>query len=355
MPLHLTTDENDWDDFALANGGCFLQSWGWSRFQEAVGNEVFRVRVGVPGGEGSAAQAVAQFTVVSLKLPLGQKVAYVPRGPLVASGDNGVRGNFRACLGAVNEAARRLGAAFTRLEPPWPLAAAPLAAEDLAAFGLLHARHVAPDCTSVVDLTLTEDELLAAMRQKTRYNIRLAERHGVTVSEAEYENAHLLKHDVEVFWKMLSATAERDVFSTHDRHYYGKMVDALKPRRQPARLSVRLVFAMHEGEAAAAGIFAEYGDTVTYLHGASFGHKRAVMAPFLLHWEVMKEAKRRGFAKYDFWGVAPTDDGDHPWAGITRFKTGFGGERVAYLGTWEMPRSQWAYRLYRAARAIRGR
>lgn len=347
-----TTDEDAWDDFALANGGCFLQSWGWSQFQEAAGNEVFRVRLDEHDGD---QRTTAQFLVVALALPMGQRVSYVPRGPLVLAGEGKAR--FRASLSAVLDAARRQGSLFARLEPPMPVGEGPVTADDLRGWGLEATRHVAPDCTSVVDLARGEGELLAAMHQKTRYNIRVAERNGVVVSEAEYANAHLLRHDTEVFWRLLSATAERDAFSLHPRGYYEKMVEVLNPRhRRGNALAVRLFFASHEGVPVAAGLFAEYGDTVTYLHGASLSAKRQVMAPHLLHWEVMRDAKRRGFKKYDFWGVAPEDARDgHPWAGITRFKVGFGGARVSYHGTWEMPVSRIGYGLYRLVNRTRGK
>jgi lipid II:glycine glycyltransferase (peptidoglycan interpeptide bridge formation enzyme) len=358
MPLNLTTDENTWDEFCLANGGNFLQSWGWSQFQEAAGAEVFRVRLDAPEGEGEGQETIAQFLILGLSLPFGMKCLSVPRGPIVSGADPlTTKGRFEACLGAVREAMRRQGAVFARLEPPQDATATPITDVDMKFWGLRRGVNRQPECTAIVDLTRSEEEILAGMKQKTRYNIRIAEKHGVTVSDAAYANAHLLKHDVDVFWRLMSETTDRDGFHSHPRDYFEKMVDVLNPRRHKGgMLAVRLVFAMHDGEAVAAGLFAEYGDTVTYLHGASMAAKRQVMAPYALHWGVMRDAKARGFKKYDLWGVAPNDeDTKHPWFGITRFKMGFGGARVSYLGTWELPQSSLMYRLYSLSQKLRGR
>ncbi len=357
MSFGVTTDERGWDDFAVRNGGCFLQSWGWSQFQESVGRDVHRVRLAASEG-GGASETVSQFTVIQHDLPFGLKYLYVPRGPVVAIDESGQLPieRIEASIGAVQDASARTRSVFARVD--WPLVTGgPVDADYLAKSGFVKARHAQPEHTVIVNLGHDEEALLAAMKQKTRYNIKVAERHGVLVTEAEYENAHMLQNDVNLFWRLLADTAERDKFSTHDHSYYAKMIDVLNPRRHKGGdLAVRLMFAMHDGQAIAAGLFAEFGDTVTYLHGASLSEKRSVMAPYKLHWEVMRDAKSRGFNKYDFWGVAPEGaDENHHWFGVTRFKTGFGGYREAYLGAWDLPRNPMLYRAYLAAKRLRGR
>ncbi len=130
------------------------------------------------------------------------------------------------------------------------------------------------------------------------------------------------------------------------------MLDVPMAPKMKGSFELALWFAEVGGQPAAAAIVAYYGGTATYLHGASMAELRQHMAPYLLHWEIMRDAKARGFCTYDFWGVAPTDDPGHPWAGITRFKTGFGGWRVNYLGAWELPLRPVWYSLYRTARGI---
>jgi lipid II:glycine glycyltransferase (peptidoglycan interpeptide bridge formation enzyme) len=98
-----------------------------------------------------------------------------------------------------------------------------------------------------------------------------------------------------------------------------------------------------------------FGDTATYLHGASSRERRELMAPHLLHWTAMMDAKSWGFRTYDFWGVAPEGVEGHSWAGITRFKRGFGGKYVAYPGTYDVPVDRFWYGLYAATQKLRGR
>jgi lipid II:glycine glycyltransferase (peptidoglycan interpeptide bridge formation enzyme) len=357
MLTHVTRNEQQWDAFVLAHGGGFLQSWGWSQFQEAIGRRVFRFRLdssSEKNGDDAHADTIAQFTLLELPLPFGQRYAYVPRGPVVRTdgGRDEVLSRLTACVGALRETVARDGAAFARVEWPWSNDAEIASVDDIRRLGFVRADHVQPQDTVIVDLKEDASMLLAAMHQKTRYNIKVADKHGVVVREARRDDAHLFRQDVDLFWKMLDETAQRDKFSTHERSYYQSMIDVLSPKKSEG-MRVRLMFAEFEGRAVAGALIGEFGDIVTYLHGASLAADRRVMAPYKLHWGIMQDAKARGFAAYDFWGVAPTDDADHPWAGITRFKTGFGGKRVSYPGAWELPGNGFWYSLYRLARKMR--
>ena len=112
-----------------------------------------------------------------------------------------------------------------------------------------------------------------------------------------------------------------------------------------------LYLAEFEGNVIAANLVIAYGDMTTYLHGASSNRSRNVMAPHLLQWRQIQDAKKRQHGWYDFWGVAPPHSGDnHPWAGITRFKKGFGDNNVRYLGTLDIPLKKWWYRMYTTVR-----
>ncbi len=354
MLTHVTRNEQQWDAFVQAHGGGFLQSWGWSQFQEAIGRHALRFRVNGGATEQDAGDTLAQFVLIEMPLPFGFRYAYVPRGPIVKLTDSSKANTASvvSCIEAVHQKVARDRLAFAKVEWPWPLGAEVVTPKAAEKWGFKYAGHVQPQHTVIADLTKSEEQLLAAMHQKTRYNIRVAEKHGVTFREALRDDAHLFEHDVEVFWGMLDETASRDKFSTHERKYYRTMLDVLSPKKSEG-LRTRMFFAEYQGRAVAAAMTGEFGDTVTYLHGASVAGDRKVMAPYLLHWHIMKDAKARGFAKYDFWGVAPSDDAEHPWAGITRFKTGFGGDRVEYLGAWELPGNRLWYTLYRYAKRLR--
>ncbi|KPJ85452.1 hypothetical protein AMJ57_03105 [Parcubacteria bacterium SG8_24] len=352
MRATVSSNEEQWDAFVRANGGCFLQSWGWSQFQEAVGRSVFRMRIDAQAAGGAGGDTVGQFLVVYHPLPLGRSYAYVPRGPVVLfGGDRDPRVYAYTCIRALQSAASRRHAVFTRVDLPFRRSGDVVSGSDLDDWGLIKARPVQPEDTMVVDLTQDEEGLLERLHQKTRYNLRLAAKKGVEIRDTDYGNAHAFRHDIDLFWRLLDETAARQKFHTHSRNYYETMLDTLSPKKGNG-LGVRLRLAVYRGQAVAAVLLAEFGDTVTYLHGASAAVHREVMAPYLLHWDTMLEAKGRGLRRYDLWGTAPTDDPEHPWAGITRFKKGFGGSLESYLGSWELPVSRFWYSLYRNARRL---
>ncbi|MEK7557187.1 MAG: peptidoglycan bridge formation glycyltransferase FemA/FemB family protein, partial [Patescibacteria group bacterium] len=219
-------------------------------------------------------------------------------------------------------------------------------------------REVQPRHTLRVDLKHNgEEELLAAMHSKTRYNIRLAERRRVAVRFSQDVA------DVEHFLRLSRDVHERSQFSYHPDGYYRTILEVLGRRREgnileemdaqgAARAEVAL--AEYEGEILAAHIVISFKLVTTYAHGASSSKLRELMAPHLLQWETMKRAKAAGKFYYDFFGVAPEGaDKDHPWSGITRFKLGFGGERVNYIGAYDLVLRPGMYHLFNAARRLR--
>ena len=295
--------------------GAFLQSNEWAIFQEAVGVQV------------TSALGMKMFFVA---LPFGLRYGYAPR---VELSDTTLDGLIRA--------AQKEHAVFLRVEPITPLAV-PRRFRKV--------RDNQPRVTRVVDLSVSEEALLAEMKQKTRYNIRLAAKHEVVVSEATGQ------WGVRRFLKLLAKTQERQEFSAHAPEYYETLLNVLKPASEipsKERCEARLFVARFLGKVRAANIVLTFGDTVTYLHGASSEKDREVMAPYLLQWHTMRWAKKYGFHRYDFWGVAPEGVKNHPLAGVTRFKEGFGGETVHYPGTFELSLRPFWYALIRLHRKFR--
>ncbi len=310
--MERVTEQRDWNVEVLRLGGDFLQSWEWGMFQEKSGAEIARWR---------GAHTLA--LLVKRALPFARSYWYCPRGPL---GADAVTELVR--VGAVSSADFFR---FDAMSPP------PAEAKKT--------RDVQPGQTLLVDLRQDTDALLAAMHEKWRYNIRLAERKGVRVFMAGSQDASAL----DIFWDLLSETTERDGFSAHDKEHYRLMLETLSG--DPAtdgktRPVARLVFAEHDGKVLAANLMLYFGSTATYLHGASSRERREVMAPQALHWKAMQDAKEWGYATYDFWGVAPENAEGHSWAGITRFKRGFGGAYVAYRGTYDLPVNRFWYTVY---------
>lgn len=202
---------------------------------------------------------------------------------------------------------------------------------------VLRTFEISPSHTLITDLTKSEPDLLASMHEKTRYNVRLAERKGVTVS--------IGTDSIDAVWPLFEQTASRGQFRLHLKSYYEKML---------ASGVVFIATAKVGDQVVAANLMVDFDGTRTYLHGASGETHRNVMAPFLLHWELIKDAKRKGIAAYDWWGVAPEGaDESHPWNGITRFKLGFGGERLDSAGTFDFIARPLEYTIYRIIRSIR--
>ena len=262
------------------------------------------------------------------RLPLGARYWFVPKGPLTASGV--AQDEERTMIRELAELLYQSRALFLRVEP------ARSAAE------VKRTHDVNPRATVVCDLTRTEDQLMSAMHPKTRYNIKLAERHGLRFRWAAVR-------ELTGFWQLLGQTASRDGFRTHGREHYA----ALLRVNAPADFEVRLGMVELDGELLAASLVAICQGTATYLHGASSRSRRELMAPYLLHWAAMDDLKRSGVAKYDFWGIQPTDGSLSDWAGFSRFKLGFGGERYEYPGTYDVALRPGGYSAYRLARAVR--
>ena len=335
--LTLIEDQATWDGFIASQPFAqFTQSWDWGALREALGQHVKRFAFSDEKGITIA----GQFIFYPKRFMKGYW--YSPRGPVIRSD---MISRAKELLQAFfDDLPDQLDghAFFIRCEPPIELGANPSLPLSLSFF---RSHAYQPASTVLIDLTKTEDEILAAMHEKTRYNIRLAERKGVLVRLESSEA------DTEAFFRLNRETAERDRFVSHAPSYIRQTYDFLWPLGMAA---IRV--AVHEGQILATNIEVRYGDTVTYLYGASSSEKRNLMAPFLLHWKAILEAKEDGYRFYDLYGVNPLDPSSPyfkpSWEGITRFKLGWGGQRVDFIGTWELPSSPRIYRLARMMQKV---
>jgi len=259
--------------------------------------------------------------VTIVKLPLGLSYGLIQKGPI---GKNGI--DLKQVLETIGSWNPQV--TFIRFEPLVPSTLYPLSSP-------VHKTiHVSPEETLMLDLTKTEDDLLTFMHQKTRYNIRLAEKKGVEVrglTREEWPDA----------WKIFEETAERDAFRLHGRSRYESWLEHFS--------GARLVGAFYEGELLAVNLQVDAFGTRTYLHGASSNKHRDVMAPYAIHWREIVHAKKAGLVRYDFWGVSDTNPA---WRGITRFKLGFGGERFVSPGTFDFILDKPRYFFYLVFRRI---
>lgn len=238
---------------------------------------------------------------------------------------------------AISDLAREIGAVFVQYEP--------LEEIDLPGFEKGEYRHFLEKRTLLLDLSADESSILVQMKEKGRYNVRLALKRGVTVRKSDGNES-----DVRAFFDLLSETLDRDGFSGNSFEYYLELVRALN-----ASDSGALFLAEKDGEPIAAAITTFVGGTATYYYGASTSdnEKRRDMPAYALQWEMMLEGKRRGCSVYDFLGVAPEGEADHPLAGVTDFKLKFGGEIRQWPESRIMVVRPGQYALLRWVRKIR--
>jgi lipid II:glycine glycyltransferase (peptidoglycan interpeptide bridge formation enzyme) len=207
--------------------------------------------------------------------------------------------------------------------------------------------------TLLLDLLQDEDSILSGMKSKTRYNIRLADRKGVRVFEVSPFDRKAGSSGLAKWYEIYRETAERDRITIHAFSYYRDLFDlAQKFRGKCPELS--LFLAEVEGELNAGIITARYGRKTSYLYGASRSKNRNYMASYALQWQAVKKAKEEGAECYDFFGIPPVNDPEHPMYGLYRFKTGFGGRIVRRPGCVDFSITPAVYAAFRAAESLRG-
>jgi peptidoglycan pentaglycine glycine transferase (the first glycine) len=322
-----------WDELIAAEpGGHVLQSWAWGELKSRFGWHAQRVAAG---------PAYAQILYRSLPGGLGT-IAYVPRGPVA---DLGNPTAFQALLDAIRPLAWQQRAICLKIEPD--LEDDPHWAAQLRSLGFCTSpQQVQPRRTVVVDLDAPAEDLLGRMKQKTRYNIRLAARRGVTIRPGD-------ETDLPAFFQLMEVTAERDAFGIHTEAYYRAAYQLFVPKNKG-----RLLLAECEGRLLAGLVVFAFGDKACYMYGASSDEQRNLMATYLLQWKAMQWAQERGCRAYDLWGVPDKDEerleteftrrSDGLW-GVYRFKRGFGGRLVRTVGAWDLVYAPLRYRLYAAA------
>lgn len=370
--------KNIWNEFIVENDSeCFLQSWEWGEFQCSLGRKIWKIGAiedDMPHGEetgelksrvpnpktqtssksqnpNSKTGIMAVALLIRHDLPFGMSYLYCPRGPIVSKSktENEKLKILEYLFNKIKKIALQEKSLFLRIDP-----AIEMNREYFKSFRKASSE-IQPKDTLILDLAKTQEKLLAGMKQKTRYNIRLAEKRGVEVFVAsDYEKYF------SDFWNLIEETSERNKIVSYDEKYYRKMLEVLRENNFAkngsgvvSELRAKLYLARYEGRIIAANIVLFFGDIAVYLHGASSGKYRNVMAPYLLQWEQILNAKNRGYKKYDFWGITINDEKEK-WRGLTRFKKGFGGQEESYIGAHDFPFDVWKYDLYVKAKNILG-
>lgn len=296
----------------------FLQSGEWTEFQRSLGREVFEYEK-----EGISAK------IIKHALPLGKNYLYIPHGPEINF--NEMTGGFKNPVANfikwLREEGKKCKSIFVKAEPLFDSVAQALAEHRFKK----SKKEIQPSKTVIIDLAGDDNELLGRMHHKTRYNIKVAKGHRVGVAES---------NDVDLFLKLLKEATKRDKFSAHPDDYYRKLLGA-------PGLNTKLFLANVSGKSLAGAIILVYGNIGYYLHGAFDYEDRALMAPYALHWQIIKYLKQAGVKHYDMWGIDA-----RKWPGVTRFKLGWGGRTIEYPGSFDLSISRFWWLIYQTARII---
>lgn len=310
-----------------------------------------------------AACLLLKRTILNRGFAARLSVLYAPKGPLLDWTNESL---CQRVLDDLQSFAKKQGAIFLKVDPDVVLGTGIPGADGsteeregadvqsgLACRGWMYSSDQIQFRNSVlIDLTLTEEEILTRMKQKTRYNIRLAEKKGVTVRVGAAD-------DLSMLYKMYAETSVRDGFVIRDENYYqtvwqmfmqsnvGKLEAAQVSTFEPSNLpTCEPLVAEVDGEPVAGIFLFMFAGCAYYVYGMSHEVHREKMPTYLLQWEAMKRAKAVGCTVYDLWGAPETfDESDSMW-GVYRFKEGLGGRVVRTLGAWDYAPNRWMYKLY---------
>ena len=347
MQVVPVTEPQAWDRALLRlPNPHLLQSWSWGAFKSRHGWRANRFLFREAG------QTVAAAALLCRPVPrLPWAVCYVPKGPLLDWTDTALAARVLTELVAL---ARRQGAILLKIDPdvyyaeaapsfsPRPANAAQVARLLKERGWRFSSEQIQFRNTVLLDLRPSEEELLAAMKQKTRYNVRLAARRGVVVRRiSAAETPAQIDGALHTFYGLYLETSRRDGFLIRSPAYY---LDVWRTFLEEG--AAHLLLAEVEGEALAGLMLFTFGQTAWYLYGASSGRRRKYMPNQLLQWTAIQQARAAGCTLYDLWGAPDRLDESDPMWGVYRFKLGLGGQLARGLGAWDFPVRRTAYRLY---------
>jgi lipid II:glycine glycyltransferase (peptidoglycan interpeptide bridge formation enzyme) len=297
-----------------------LQSYRWGELQSRFGWQAERHFIDV--GD----TTVPVSLLITPTLVPGARYGYVGKGPALAAPQ------LNAALEPLAMLAHSHGLAFLTIEPevekgwmpprPWCRATA-----------------TQPEHTSIIDLRPEPEAILAGLKSKTRYNVRLAQKRGVVVAASD---------DVAAFAELAEMTSARHRIQLAREPYYGALHGLMA-----ADGTCRLYLAHHEGKPLAGIMVVRFAGRATYLFGASAPYGRSLMPAYLLHWHAIQEMRSLGDVEYDLWGIPPDDQPRHPWSGLWQFKSGWNGRLVTYAGAFDLPRNVTVWRGHRALARMR--
>jgi len=325
-------DKETWEEFSLKQSpSVFLQSWNWGQFQKSLKRKVWYLGI----FEGKDLTGICLCYKVPTKL---RTHIYTSNGPII----NWEKAHeiMPLLLAKLRDLATKENVIFTRLDP---LILDSKENKDL--LKQLDLKRAATNTQAenkwILDISSDEDTLLTGMRKNTRYSIRRSIKEGIKVESS------LDFKDFDKFWDLYIETVERQKFIPHSKDYYINQIKAFAEDRQ-----YRIYWAHLKDKILATALIPFYGDTAYYLHAASSSEIKNTFPAHALIWQSIQDAKAEGLTYFDFWGVAPTDNPKHPWAGFSFFKKGFGGFGQDIIRAHDLPISP-KYKIVRTLEANR--
>jgi len=316
MEIKEIKNKSEWEKFVLSQSyTLFVQSSHYGEFYETMGEKSWIF------GVFDDDKLIGGSLVVSTHARRGNFI-YLPYGPM--------GGGAEILFSHLKKFAKENKFDFIRCSPFWPLG---MGWEDkLKQYGFRPApMHILAENTWILDLSKSEEELLMQMEKTHRYLIRRCEKDGVRVEKSINETA------LEQFNNIHNETAKRHNFHRFSRDYIEKEFHAFSPREEAMIISGFLP----DGRIDSSAIIIFFGTMAAYRHGASLNLDNKLSTSYLVQWEAIKEAKRRGLKWYNFWGVIPAKAGkNHPFYGITHFKKGFGGAQMDLVHCHDLPISR---------------
>lgn len=322
-----------WEDFVLAqNPKSFLQSWNWGETNRLVGKKIFRY------GIFKRNELVGVFLAIKEPAKRGPHLI-IPGGPLMDWSSKEV---VKVFLEKIKDLAEKEGVWFVRIRPE-------LLDNDknrklFEKLGFVPApMHLHAENTWILNISKSNEEILKGMRKTTRYMVRKSVKFPFTLELTVNPNsAKILK-------KLQDETVERHKFVGFPEKLFSSQLSSFGKDDQGRLFIVKL-----KGKVLVCAIIIFYGKVAYYHHSASSKYSLGTPASYFLQWQVILEAKKRGCNIYNFWGIAPTDDPKHRFAGVTLFKKGFGGERVDWLHAYDLITSPlyWITYIFETGRRI---
>ncbi len=283
-----------------------LQSYEWGEAKKSIGNKIIRI-----------SDSNTNYLMTIHNIPhTSYKIGYIPRSPMLSEG----------LISYLIDYCQRHKIIYIKIEPYIKLSEADSKIYDSYQGKIIKSPHpLFPEWTNILDITISEEELLKKMKPKTRYNINLAIRKGVVVREESGEKGFA------IFSKLYFETCERQKYYGHSEEYHRKVWEALK------NSIAHIIIAYFNNEPLAAYELFHFGKGIYYPYGGTSETHRNLMGANLIMWEAIRLGKRLGAEYFDMWGsLAPSYDTNHDWSGFTKFKEGYGGNFTHLIGSYDI-------------------